>query len=171
MLLVTHFESGVETFVHEGRRMYNVHICLKNLIQICIIPLSFPHGPITIRQTKIQTYSHCKQQPALCAQLFLLPEIKSLYGSVKMPQMWGILPPTPEMQHQQCQPGGQPDIAGGLETMGIVEYFITVSLKSCFPIHPSGTSASTDQLAPVKHQGSYFPAKLWSESSGFQPIK
>ena len=69
--------------------------------------LSFPHGRITSRQTKIQTYSNCKQQPALCAQLFLLPEIKSLYGSVKMPQIWGILPPhTPAMQHQQCQPGG-----------------------------------------------------------------
>ena len=49
--------SGVETFVSERRRMYNVHICFKNLIWICIIHLSFPHGQITIRQTKIQTCS------------------------------------------------------------------------------------------------------------------
>ena len=29
-----------------------------------------------------------------------------------------FFPPTPAMQHQQCQPGGEPYIAGGLATMG-----------------------------------------------------
>ena len=162
MLLLTHFESGVETFVHEGRRMYNIHICLKNLILMCIIHLSFPHSRLTIRQTKIQTCSHCKQQPALCAQLFLLPKIKSLYGSVKMPQMWGILPPhtcnaTPTMSAWWIAWHSWWSSNYG------ENYFNTASLKSYFPIHSSGTFTSTDQLALDKYQGSYFPA--YSESS------
>ena len=81
--------------------------------------------------------------------------------------MWGILP------HHTCYASPKMSAWWILKQLWgeIVEYFNTASLKSCFPIHSSGTSTSTDQLAPDKHQGSYIPAQLCSESSRFQPIK